>query len=293
MDIIETLQSFDCFTTSEKSIIEVIFQNPEILQNGTAQELAKAAYTSASTVVRLCQKLGCKNYAEFRVRFLSDLQKRYHGNVFVNASLPFQSTNSLQEISHQLLELQTVALNETEALLDFDRLSHAVDMLAGADCIDIYGMGMNLHLAYDFLYKMRRIGRKVQISMDYQEQMLTAATKYKNHCAIIISYTGESTISLRCAAMLKRMETPIVAITSAGDNSVARYADERLLIATLEKQFSKIGPFVSSTSITAIMNCLYAGIFAKDYDENYQELLSTVLRVTEFRSKSVTLHEDQ
>ena len=98
---------------------------------------------------------------------------------------------------------------------------------------------------------------------------------------------------MRYAQLLHEVRTPFISITSAGENSVAQFADERLHIAAMEKQFSKIGTFASCTSMTAIMNYLYAGIFAKDYDKNYQLLLETVLRVTEFRSTYGPLRENQ
>lgn len=292
MSIIEELQGFDCFTAAEKSIIRVIFQNPDLLPCTTAQQLAKAAYTSSASVVRLCQKLGCKNYNEFRIRLAAEMQQRNNGNVFVNANIPFLNSDSLPTILQRITDLQVNALNETYALVNTKRFSHAVSMLNEADCIDIYGMGMNQHIAFDFVYKMMRIGRNVQLFVDYQQEMLNATLRHSNHCAIVISYTGESNLVIQYVEHLKRSGTPILAITSAGENTVASYANERLCIASMEKQFSKIGPFASTASIALIMNYLYAGIFALDYDNNYQKLLSTVLQVTDFRSNTLPLREE-
>lgn len=292
MNIIEALQSFDCFTNAEKSIIRVIFQNPDALPGLTAQQLAKAAYTSTSTVVRLCQKMECKNYNEFRTRLVAEMQLRRNGNVFVNANVPFCQEDPPETILRHITDLQINALHETLAQMDMKRFNHAVDMLDAADCIDIYGMGINQHLAFDFAHKMMRIQRQVQIFVDYVQQMVNASTRFKNHCAIVISYTGESLLTIQYVKQLHCSGTPIVAITSVGENTVASYANERLYIASMEKQFSKIGPFASTASISIILNYLYAGIFARDYDNNYQKLLSTVLRVTNFRSNAEPLREE-
>ena len=292
MNIIEAMQSFDCFTPAEKAVIREIFQNPEALSGLTAQQLAEKAYTSTSTVVRLCQKLECKNYSEFRTRLVAEMQMRRNGNVFVNANIPFRPEDDLQTILQRITDLQVNALHETLAQMDLERFHHAVEMLNRAACIDIYGMGMNQHLAYDFVYKMMRIGRRVQIFDDYEQLMLNASTPYQDHCAIVISYSGASRLTNQYVTQLNRSGIHIRAITSAGENTVASYADERLTIASMEKQFSKIGPFASTASIALIMNCLYAGIFALDYDNNYQRLLSTVLKVTNFRSRAEPLPEN-
>ena len=293
MGLNEQLRNLDCFTSSEREIIKVLFQDPDFIKNATAQDLAKAAFTSTSTVVRLCQKLDCKTYSAFRLRFVAEWEQRRFGNVFVDASVPFQASDTPEQVLQHLTDLQCTALKETLALVDMDVYQRAVDMLLEAQSIDIYGTGINLHLAYDFAYKMARIHRRVQIGLDDQQQRLFAATPCPGHCAIVISYSGETPNTVQYACLLHETKTPFISITSAGENSVAQYADERLYIATMEKQFSKIGAFASYTSMSAIMNYLYAGIFSRNYDQNYQLLLETVLRVTEFRSTYGPLRENQ
>lgn len=293
MGLIEQLRNLDCFTASEQEIIKLLFQDPDFVKNATAQELAKKAFTSASTVVRLCQKLECKNYNEFRLRFVVELEERQFGHAFVDASIPFLNTDSPQQILQKLTDLQCLALAETLTLVDMAVYQRTVDMLMEAESIDIYGTGINLHIAYDFAYKMARIRRRVQIGLDDQQQRLYSAVPCPGHCAIVISYSGETPNTVRYANFLHEVKTPFISITSAGENSVARYADERLYIAAMEKQFSKIGTFASCTSIAAIMNYLYAGIFSRDYEKNYQLLLETVLHVTEFRSTYGPLREEQ
>lgn len=283
MEIIQQLRDLDGYTASEQEIIRVIFQDPDFLKTATAQELAKAAYTSASTVVRLCQKLGCKTYHEFQVRFAAEQERWQMGKIFADANLPFNRDDTPEMILRRLTDLQSVALRETHSLVDMKRYRHAVEMLAAADSIDIYGISINLHLAYDFAYKMARIQRNVQITLDSQQSLLTAVTPYPNHCAIVISYSGETAEMVQYAELLRKSKTPFVSITSTGDNSVARRADERLYIATMEKRFSKLGAFASYISIATVMNYLYAGIFSLDYDKNYQLLLSTALRFADFR----------
>lgn len=293
MSLIEQLRDLDCFTASEREVIKVIFQNPDLLKTATAQELAKKAFTSTSTVVRLCQKLKYKTYNEFRLCFTAEWEQQRFGNAFIDASLPFRASDTPEQIIQQLTDLQCLALKETLSAIDMKTYQRVVDMLVQAESIGIYGTGINLHLAYDFAYKMARIHRCVHIGFDDQQQLLTSVGYYPGHCAIIISYSGESPNTVRYAKLLHDAKTPIISITSAGENSVAKYADERLQIAAMERQFSKIGAFASCTSITAIMNYLYAGIFARDYDKNYQLLLETVLRITEFRSNYGPLREDR
>ena len=56
--------------------------------------------------------------------------------------------------------------------------------------IYVNGVSGALRIASDFQYKMFRIGRNVQIAPMVNEQLLQAAKSNKEHCAILISYSG-------------------------------------------------------------------------------------------------------
>lgn len=247
-----------------------------LLSNTTSAQLGAAAYTSASTVVRLCKKLGCRSFADFKTTFISQYQKRESAHIYVDASLPFKKTDTPEEVMEQLTELERISLRQTHSLMDLQTYGRVVKMLNQASCIDVYGSGNNVKLLHDFAYKMGSIHRQVRISPDHQQQMLCAITEYDNHCAIVVSYSGESTSTLRYARLLKKNHIPTISITSCGSNSLTDITDEHLYIATLEsKTYAnvKIGAFTSDISIMTIMNYLYAGVFLLDYDRNYQLLL--------------------
>lgn len=55
--IIDKLQVIPNLTLQEKAVVDYIVQNPEAVLNMNASQLAKASYTSASTIIRLCQKV--------------------------------------------------------------------------------------------------------------------------------------------------------------------------------------------------------------------------------------------
>lgn len=277
MDIIEQMREQDNFTSSEQEIINLILNKPEALMSmTTAAQLGAEAYTSASTVVRLCKKLGCKSYAEFKTNFISQYQKREGALLYVDASVPFKGTDSPEDVLHQLTELEDIAVRQTLSLMNMDTYNSVVSMLCAASCIDIYGAGSNINLMHDFGYKMGSIHRQVRISPDHQQQMLSAATRYDNHCAIIVSYSGETHLTLEYAKILRENQIPSVSITSRGVNSLTALTDRHLYIATLESRSytdAKIGAFTSNISIMTIMNYLYAGVFLADYDDNYELLL--------------------
>ena len=95
MDIIERMRNKEDFTASEQVLINLILTNPDImLNNPTTTQLAAKAYTSASTMVRLCQKLGCSTFAEFKTKFIYQYQLRENPHLYVDANLPFSATDT-------------------------------------------------------------------------------------------------------------------------------------------------------------------------------------------------------
>lgn len=278
MDLIERLNHHDDFTEAEKAIIQFILDNPsKITANTTAAQIAQKAYSSASTVVRLCRKLGYSSFAEFKTNLITRYQKREDAAIYVDATIPFKSSDSQKHVLKQLTELESMALYQTLSLIDYDTYDRIVKMLVSSKCIDVYGAGSNVKLLYDFATKMGSIHRQVSISPDHHQQLLYAASNFTDHCAIIVSYSGETAPTLQYASLLKKNNIPSISITNNQHNSLTSITNEHLYLASSENiayQNTKIGSFSSGISIFTLMNFLYAGVFLHDYDSNYEILLN-------------------
>ena len=91
---------------------------------------------------------------------------------------------------------------------------------------------------------------------------------------MIISYSGETNELIKIAKILKEKKTPIIVLTSIGDNRLSHYASYILNIGSREKIFTKIAPFASQTSIEYILNVIFSCLFKKDYQTNIQNKIS-------------------
>lgn len=170
-----------------------------------------------------------------------------------------------------------MTLYQTLSLIDYDTYDRIVKMLVSSKCIDVYGAGSNVKLLYDFATKMGSIHRQVSISPDHHQQLLYAASNFTDHCAIIVSYSGETASTLQYASLLKKNNIPSISITNNQHNSLTSITNEHLYLASSENiayQNTKIGSFSSGISIFTLMNFLYAGVFLHDYDSNYEILLN-------------------
>ena len=209
------------FSNSENSIIHFLLENPDDIKNATTKDLAMKTFTSPSTIVRLAQKLGFQGYNDFKIEFLAAVQQIDSPLVSIDANFPFKKEDGITEISSNLSQLFVDAVKETNSLVDEDTYDKVVDLLDQATFIDIYGVGSNQHLAYNFTLDMRRINKEVTTSTSQQEQLIKATTSNKDRVALIISYTGETKDILEICQLLKATDSPMICISSVGNNTIS------------------------------------------------------------------------
>ena len=61
-----------------------------------------------------------------------------------------------------------------------------------------------------------------------------------------------------------KQKTPAIALTSFGDNTLAKFTNLALRISTREKLINNSGNFSSDLSVMYLLDCLFASIFAKE-----------------------------
>ncbi|QQP70142.1 MurR/RpiR family transcriptional regulator [Carnobacterium sp. CS13] len=292
MDLITKMNQTHFFSNSETAIIQFLLHNPEIIRNYTTKEIANQTYTSPSTVVRLAQKLGYQGYNDFRIDFLSAVHVRKSPLISIDANFPFKENDAIETISSNLSQLFIDAIQESNSLVDAKKYEQVIQLLDEADFIDIYGVGLNQHLAYSFMLDMKRINKEVTISENHQELVIKAANSNKRRVSLIISYTGETDEIIEYCQILKNTNSPMICISSVGHNSISDLCNITLNIVSREKMFSKISTFSSKVSILLILDLLYAGLFSKNYENNIEHSIEMKKISTPFRSKNKPLLED-
>lgn len=235
----------------------------------------KKTYTSPATIVRLCQKLDFKGYNDFKIALSANLQYILSHQKNINRNFPFQKNTNLSHISNAIAKLYKESIDETLQLINEDILRKSVILLDNAKVIDIYGVSGPLRIASDFQYKMFRIGKDVRIAPMVNEQLFQAAQSKADHCAILVSYSGETEEVIKAAQILKQKQIPMIAITSIGDNQLTKYCQYILNIDSREQIYNKISTLGSTLSIHLVFDILYTAIFSRHYDEALSYKITT------------------
>ncbi len=262
------------FSESEKEIARYILNHGDDVLSMSVKELAKNTYTSPATIVRLCKKIGLEGYNDFKIKYSAELQYDLHHSNRIDVNFPFEKKDTHPMICHKLASLSEEVIADTIKLIDFEQLEKIVDLLYQSHDIDIYGSGNSLLAAMSFQHKMMRIARNVNLKALHGEQVFLSYNSDKKRIAVIISYSGETHDLIQIAQILKEKKTPIIVLTSIGDNHLSHYADYILNIGSREKIFTKIAPFASQVSMEYLLNVIFSCIFQKDYDQNIQNKIS-------------------
>lgn len=269
MLIRERLDTCD-FSNSERGVVDFILEKRMEIRNMTIREIAKGAFASPSTLVRIAGKMGFGGWNELKEAYLRE--EKYLQSYFqdIDANLPFARKDSIVSIASKIALLKKEAIDDTRVLLTHDDLQEAVMIMRKASSIDIYAVSKNLILAQEFQYNMRKIGKRVEVCLMQGEVAHAAYLTQRTSCGIIISYSGETPVLLQAADIMKKHQIPIIAITNIGESSLSGKADCVLRICTREKQYSKISSFTTDSSIAYLLDVLYSCMFALHYEKNLQ-----------------------
>lgn len=258
------------FSESEKEIAKYILNHGEAVLSMSVKELAKHTYTSPATIVRLCKKIGLEGYNDFKIKYSAELQYDLQHTDRIDVNFPFQKDDSHPLICHKLASLSQEVIADTVKLIDFNQLHQIVDLIYHYPTIDIYGSGNSLLAAMSFQHKMMRISRDVNLRVLHGEQIFMSYNTNPDRIGMIISYSGETNEVIQIAQTLKEKKTPLIVLTSIGDNRLSHYADYILNIGSREKIFTKIAPFASQVSMEYLLNVIFSCLFQKDYEQNIQ-----------------------
>lgn len=258
------------FSESEKEIAKYILNHGEAVLSMSVKELAKHTYTSPATIVRLCKKIGLEGYNDFKIKYSAELQYDLQHTNRIDVNFPFQKDDSHPLICHKLASLSQEVIADTVKLIDFNQLHQIVDLIYHYPTIDIYGSGNSLLAAMSFQHKMMRISRDVNLRVLHGEQIFMSYNTNPDRIGMIISYSGETNEVIQIAQTLKEKKTPLIVLTSIGDNRLSHYADYILNIGSREKIFTKIAPFASQISMEYLLNVIFSCLFQKDYEQNIQ-----------------------
>ncbi|WP_314066239.1 MurR/RpiR family transcriptional regulator [uncultured Vagococcus sp.] len=271
MTIIKRLNEKVGYTEGESVLADYILKNAELVLNYSIRELSQQAFTSTSTIFRLCQKLGLSGYKEFVIKLSRDLESQYNNLAGIDANFPFSRVDSDLLVAKKIAALSSETITQTHLLLTESMLNQAVDLIVQAESIFGIGVSHSFNRAVDFQTKMLRIDYYVKLMPLQADQFHLANHGTAKDVAIIISYGGTTAEILSDAKLLKKKGCKLIVVTSNSEGDLARMADGLLPLPKNEDADLNISTFSSQIATEFVLNVLYSCVYKRNYLENIKK----------------------
>lgn len=246
--------------TAEQRVADFILKHAEELIYLTVTEFAERTQTSESTVVRLCQKIGYKGYQEFKIMLARDLVGPAE-SVYEQIG----PSDSLEALKTKVFQANAQALKDTIEVLSEAELAKAVEAIARARRVEIYGIGGSAPLAFDAYHKFMKLGIAASWLNDSDLMAMSSSLLDTADVVLGISHTGASRDVCDAMENAQKVGATTICITHRATSPITKVSNIRLFTAAKETAF---GSDATSSRIgqLSIIDVLYAGIANQDYD---------------------------
>lgn len=276
MSIQSTVESvLPTLSPSLARVAALLRENPKAVLESSINELADQCGTSVASIVRFCRAIGFTGYTQLRMAMATELGRE---------SVQFADTpaygaeiadgDSLRSMASKIAALETLAIEETVADLDYEQLEAIVSALDGASRILLFGMGASQFVAQDLGHKLLRIGRMAFVFTDAHEASASASLDFPGTVAIGFSHLGYTTETLQFLAVAKSAGATTIGVTSGQDSKLAQQADHFLLTRVRETSF-RAGAMVSRIAQLAVVDCIFLGVAQRRYADTVDALRRT------------------
>lgn len=270
MRLLKTLSEKEKFSAVEQNIIKYILDNPKEIVNMSIRELANKTFTSSAAIFRLCQKCGLKGYTEFKIKFISEVNRT---SDFENDELekpirdlhrPINGKDDVKSVVRKMAFLQIEAIEETKNEINYKQLERVADMMNAAGQIVFFGFDLNYYISQSTVYHLVRTGKPAVVYETVNNQVAKAVMFKKEDVAILISRTGENKNLIRISQVLKRKGAKIILLSASRDTLLDKLCDEFIYIANVIDYLS-MGGVIFSVGCRYILDVLFGILLSKNY----------------------------
>lgn len=268
-------ESRDSLSETERAVADYLLDHPQEAMELSIHEMAERSFSSPSTIVRMCRRIGFDGFKEFRRCVTYEMAVRKQSQEEEQKEISRE--DSLEEIIEKITYKNIMSLEDTKNLLDGETLAKCVDLISQCRAVLLFGIGASLCAARDAYLKFLRLNKPCIVNDDWHSQYLQAKNATPDDLGIVISYSGETVEMVECMKAMKENGTPIIAITRCVNSPVSQLADYKLYTAANESVF-RSGAMSSRISQLNIIDILYTAFANGEYDYMLERLSKTHIR---------------
>jgi DNA-binding MurR/RpiR family transcriptional regulator len=258
---------FDECSRSQKDVAQYIVDHLDEAAFQTAEELARRANTSSSTVVRFSQALGFEGFPELQAAAREEY-RRVHAK---------GATNGTPEASGPLFSLDQ---NEFETALAADHLNQEetarkvsrgsveslIEAIVAADKVLVAGTDQMAFFASYLRHLLMLLDLRVDVVASPSQEALSRLGRIDENTLVIgLSAGRPHPLVVRAMKLARHRKARAAAVTDATLSEVAKLAQIKLYYSSNSPAYVR-----SHTALLSLIQALAYGVYAKDsaqYDD--------------------------
>jgi len=253
---------FDEFSRSQKDVAQYIVDHLDEAAFQTAEELARRANTSSSTVVRFSQALGFEGFPELQQAARDEYRRRVGGGGLVTetpgAAAPLFSLDHTE--FEAALAADHVNVEDTAHKLSRSEVESAVDAIVSAEKVLIAGTDQMAFFASYLRHLLMLLDLRAEIVASPSQEALGRLSRIDDRTLVIgLSAGRPHPLITRTMKLARHRKAPTLAITDATLSEVARLARIRLYYSSNTPAFVR-----SHTALLSIIQAVAYGVYARD-----------------------------
>ncbi len=253
---------FDEFSRSQKDVAQYIVDHLDEAAFQTAEELARRANTSSSTVVRFSQALGFEGFPELQQAARDEYRRRVGQGGVVTETLT--AATPLFSLDHTEFEAALAAdhvnVEDTAHKLRRSDVEAAVDAIVTAEKVLIAGTDQMAFFASYLRHLLMLLDLRAEIVASPSQEALGRLSRIDATTLVIgLSAGRPHPLITRTMKLARHRKAPTLAITDATLSEVARLARIRLYYSSNTPAFVR-----SHTALLSIIQALAYGVYARD-----------------------------
>lgn len=256
----EIRSRFEEFSRSQKDVGQYIVDHLDEAAFHTAEELARRANTSSSTVVRFAQALGFEGFPELQQCARDEYRRQRENGTLPEATAITPLFPIDQTEFESALAADHTNVEETARKLDRDEIAAAVEAISRAERIVLCGTDQMAFFASYLRHLLMLLDLRCEVVASPSQEGLARLGRIDESTLLIGFSAGRPhPLVVRAMKLARHRSAATIAITDATLSEVTKLGDQRLYYSSNSPAYVR-----SHTALLGVVQALAYGVYALD-----------------------------
>jgi DNA-binding MurR/RpiR family transcriptional regulator len=249
-------ERFDEFSRSQKDVARYIVDHLDEAAFQTAEELARRADTSSSTVVRFSQALGFEGYPELQQAAIEEYRRRApEGDGGGDALFDFDHSEFEASLASDHANVEETARNLTK-----EQVEACVSALATANRIVVVGVEQMAFFASYLRHLLALLDLRAEVVSNSRQDALNRLGRVDEDTLVVAFSAGRAhPLVVRAMKLARHRGARTLAISDATLSDIGEHAELALYYSSNSPSYTR-----SNSALLSVVQALAYGIYARD-----------------------------